>query len=252
MLEVRELRCGYGTGDVVKGVCFGVAEGEIVCLMGPNGCGKTTLLRAVAGILPYEGQVLFEGMDLARVQRVQRARKIALFSQISSVYFAYTVYDTVMMGRYAHLRGVLRTPSQADRETVQRCMRAVGVWEIRDSLITELSGGQLQRVMLARLFAQDPKLILLDEPANHLDIRYQKELLDFLRSWVGEGGRAVLGVFHDITTAMQLADRLALMKDGQICAQGGGRDVVTAMNDVYEMDVAGYMRQISAMWQSII
>lgn len=150
MLKVSNVSCGYDKYPVVKDVSFSVKEGERLCILGPNGCGKTTLLRALAGILPYSGEIIVCGESLSGLKRKEAARKIALMSQLSSFSFSYTVYETVMLGRYVHMkRGALNSETNKDRRIVLESMERTGTLELKDRLITELSGGQLQRVFLA-------------------------------------------------------------------------------------------------------
>lgn len=251
MLEVKDLRCGYGGPDVVQGVSFALREGEKLCVLGPNGSGKTTLLRAVAGLLPRRGQVLLDGTDAAALPRRELARRVALMSQLSPVYFSYTVYETVMLGRYPHRKGgLLDRDSEADRAAVRESLERVGLWEHRDRPVTELSGGQLQRVFLARAFAQDPAVILLDEPTNHLDLKYQLELTESLRAWTARPGRCAVGVFHDISLALAFADSALLLQDGRTRYLGPADALDRqTLAQVYDMDVAGYMRAALRRWE---
>jgi iron complex transport system ATP-binding protein len=251
MLEVKDLFCGYGQGDVVKGVGFTLKKGEVLCLSGPNGCGKTTLLRAVAALLPYRGLVKICGRDIATMKRAQIASKAALLSQQSSVYFPYTVYETVLMGRYLHMKkGFFPSHTAEDRRSVLECIERVGLADCLEKKITELSGGQFQRVMLARVFAQEPSVILLDEPTNHLDIKNQVETVDHIKNWVLEGERAALAVFHDINLTMAAADRVLLMDSGKIVEEGKPVRVLAGeeISRVYGMDVGAYMRKVLSMW----
>lgn len=251
MLKVKDLRCGYGGPDVVQGVSFALREGEKLCVLGPNGSGKTTLLRAVAGLLPRRGQVLLDGTDAAALPRRELARRVALMSQLSPVYFSYTVYETVMLGRYPHRKGgLLDRDSETDRAAVRESLERVGLWEHRDRPVTELSGGQLQRVFLARTFAQDPAVILLDEPTNHLDLKYQLELTESLRAWTARPGRCAVGVFHDISLALAFADSALLLQDGRTRYLGPADALDRqTLAQVYDMDVAGYMRAALRRWE---
>ena len=250
MLKVEHLTCGYNGPPVVKDVSFEVREGERLCILGPNGCGKTTLLRALSGLLPCEGTVTIMETELRRLSPRQRAKKLALMSQLSPVSFDYTVYEAVMLGRYAHRgSGLLTRESAADRRAVEESLRRTGVWEMRDKLVTELSGGQLQRVFLARTFAQEPHIIVLDEPTNHLDLRCQAELLDSLRAWASAGGHCVVGVFHDINLALSFADALLLLDEGSVLAYKRTEQLDLALlNDLYGMDVGGHMKTMLRRW----
>ena len=251
-LTLKNVSAGYGGGDIVKDISFELPDGESLSIVGPNGCGKTTLLRAAAGLLPYKGSVLLGGRELRSLKRREAARAIALLSQISQVYFPYSVAAAVMMGRYAHIKDRLTgTPSRADRECVGRCLEATGLTEVADSDITALSGGQLQRVFLARTLAQEPEIILLDEPTNHLDLKYQAELIEYLKKWAGQGGRSVVGVFHDINLALRLGGRLMVMEGGGIRALGEAEEIIAggALDEVYGLDVAAYMRESLDRWR---
>ena len=253
MLKVEHLTCGYGGAPVVKDLSFEVPAGGRLCILGPNGCGKTTLLRALAGLLPHEGKVTAEGRDLAAMDRRQLARTVALLSQISSVYFSYTVYETVLMGRYAHQAGgAFSGPGPEDKRIALECMERTGVADLRDRQVTELSGGQLQRVFLARTFAQQPRIILLDEPTNHLDLKYQVELVQELKAWAAGEGRCVVGVLHDVNLALDLADLFLLMEDGQARYFGPAAEFdPAALNRVCQMDVGGYMRRSLQRWEEL-
>jgi iron complex transport system ATP-binding protein len=178
-----------------------------------------------------------------------------MLSQLSGIYFQYSVYETVMMGRYLHIKDKLfGLPSREDKKHVRQCLDAVDLTDVSDKPITELSGGQLQRVFLARTLAQSPEIIMLDEPTNHLDLKYQIELIEYLKIWAQENGRTIIGVMHDINLAMKLSDNIMIMKNGCIAANGKTDDVITdsLLKEVYDIDVAGYMRQSLQRWQSIV
>lgn len=251
MLQIEHVSCGYGGKPVVQDVSFEVNEGGRLCILGPNGCGKTTLLRGLAGILPIDGNVKVCGENLAGMSARKRARRVALMSQLSATPFAYTVYETVLLGRYAHQkRGAFQSDSDEDKHIVQESLERVGMLSLKDRLITELSGGQLQRVYLARIFAQDPLVILLDEPTNHLDLKYQIELVEVLKDWVQREKRCVVGVLHDINLALSFADKVLLMDQGvvQACESVEEFDL-SLLSQTYHMDVSSYMREALQKWQ---
>ena len=254
MLSLRNVSLGYGGDDVVKDVSFELENNKSICIIGPNGCGKTTLLKAIAALLPFKGEIRIDGTAVQRMKSKDIARRISLMNQTSTVYFSYSVFDTVMMGRYVHVQGgFLGTPSKHDVEYVMKCLNDVNLIKEKDQEITKLSGGQLQRVFLARTLAQEPEIILLDEPTNHLDLKYQIELIDYLREWSQSGGHSVVGVLHDINLAMRLSDNIMLMKDGEIAAIGETSEVVTSetLGNVYEIDVVGHMKESLRRWEAI-
>ena len=250
MLKLTDVRVGYGGDDVVRGVDLALPRGDSLAIIGPNGCGKTTLLRAIAGLLPHKGQIQIDGHDIGAMKPRALAAKVAMLGQISPVYFSYTVYDAVLMGRYAHSNGLLGVPTAADRAFVENCLRTVDLHgaDVRNRSLKALSGGQLQRVFLARTLAQDPQIVLLDEPTNHLDLKFQLELVEYLKDWAMQQNRTIIGVLHDISLAMRLSPNVLMMKDGQIANGDISRH---ALMDVYEMDVASAMRENLRIWEKI-
>lgn len=254
MLEVTNVCAGYGAEEIVHNVSFSLQSGENMCILGANGCGKTTLLRAIGNLIPFTGSVKLDGTELRSMKRRKIAEKIALLSQMNGTYFPYSVYDTVMLGRYQHIRRTFSDrPSKADKAMVEQCLDAVGMSDMADHKINELSGGQLQRVFLARTLAQDPQIILLDEPTNHLDVKQQVELIQHLKKWSKTGEHAVIGVFHDINLALQLSDKVLFMKEGNSCACGPIEEIITRalLKDVYGMDIAAYLDEEYDSWKKL-
>jgi len=252
VLKLDNVSAGYGGADVIKDISLEVIPGQNLSIIGANGCGKSTLLKVMAALLPYKGEITLGGKPLNRMKRKEVSSKIAMLGQMSSLYFSYSVYDTVMMGRYVHEKGgLLGAASKKDKEMVISCLKSVNMLEEKDRDITKLSGGQLQRVFLARTLAQDPQIILLDEPTNHLDLKYQVELLDYLNTWAKENERSIVGVLHDINHAMRLSDYVLAMHNGKIA--GYGKNVITGelLKNIYDVDVVGYMRKTLASWNNV-
>lgn len=254
MLTLQNVSAGYEGHNVISNISLKVSEGENLCVLGPNGCGKTTLIKTISGLISHEGTIKIDGMKISEMNRTEIAKKIAVMSQISTIYFSYTVYETVLLGRYLHMKGrAFKEPSLKDREYAEKCLKAVGLSNLKSKQISTLSGGQLQRVYLARTLAQEPNIILLDEPTNHLDLKHQAELVDFLKEWSKEENHTVIGVFHDLNLAMKLADNVLLLDKGKIAAYGKTNDVISSklLSEVYEMDVAGYMIDSLKQWECI-
>jgi len=264
LVKAEGLSAGYGSGrrDIVRDIGFTLREGERLCVIGANGCGKTTLLRVLAGILPYRGSLAFAARDVdgtlaspdadSLVERSllgpkEAARTTAFLAQISSSYFPFTVGETVMMGRYARRQGGLSGPSPGDRAAVRAAMDACGLSDLADRPIARLSGGQLQRAFLARALAQEPSILLLDEPTNHLDLFYQIDLLGRIRERMDSGlVKASIGVFHDLLLARRFATSMILLDGGEIVAYGSPDEVLESpeANRVYRMNVGQTLRDL--------
>jgi len=225
ILELNNLYCGYGAADVLQNISLKAAPGELLSIAGPNGCGKSTLLKAIARLLPYRGSIAINGKEINSFSQKELAQHIALLGQASPLHFPYTVYDTVAMGRYAHSKGWFGGLYKTDKAVIENVIGTMNLDEIRNELISELSGGQLQRVFLARTLAQDPKIILLDEPTSHLDSKNQIALLDHLAAWVKKTERIIIAVFHDLNLARRYCTTAVLMAEGTIAVRGAAAEV---------------------------
>lgn len=261
IISATGLSAGYtGNKPVLHDISFTLHHGERLAIIGPNGCGKTTLLRVLAGILPYRGTVHICPEDTDNPRRgemVERstltpreaARETALLVQLVPPSFPYTVYDTVRLGRYARQgSGWKRSFSREDRDKTEKALADCGIRELSDQPLTALSGGQLQRVYLARSLAQNPAVLLLDEPTNHLDLHYQLDLLDRISSGISRKQPcASIGVFHDLFLARRFADTLFVMHEGRIVDRGDPCDVLAGetINRVYGMNVGETLRMLS-------
>lgn len=250
MLNVKEVSCGYGGSPVVRGLSFSVKKGEILGILGPNGCGKSTFLKAVSGLLPSSGEILLCNEPVSRLSRLEFARKTALVAQLSPVFCSYTVYETVAMGRYPHHSGLFPKTGEKDRQIILQCLMRTGLSELKNRPVDTLSGGQLQRVFLARAFAQEPQVILLDEPTNHLDLSFQLSLMEELRAWVREEERCAVCVLHDVNLALRFADRILLMNEGKAVALESCEDLDLSLFDrVYQAQIQDYMKTSLELWK---
>jgi len=250
MLEVKNLYAGYGSGDILKDISFTAQQGESLCILGPNGCGKSTLLKALARIIEYRGTISLDTIDLSLLPRKELAKKIALLGQSAQIFFPYTVYETVSTGRYAYARGFLKGLSGEDREIIEATLKKLDIWDIKNRMIDELSGGQLQRVFLAKTLAQTPDLILLDEPTNHLDLKNQIELMRYLKQWVNENNKTLIGVFHDLNLVQRFGDTVLLISNGVQADRGEAAGVLKSENlkTVYGIDIRSFMIETMERW----
>ena len=250
MLEVKNLSVAFGERKVVDDVSFTLEEGRWLMLIGPNGAGKSTVVNAVAQSTAYTGQILYEGKDLKHFKPTQLARNIGILSQNHSVGYGFTVEEVVRLGRYSYAPGIFSRRSDTDEESVERALELTGIRELMHQSVLTLSGGELQRVFLAQVFAQDPRILLLDEPANHLDLPFQQELFGLVASWLREPGRAVITVMHDLSLARRFGTKALLLNRGKCVAQGDVRSVLSRENlrQVYGMDVHTWMRELFEQW----
>jgi ABC-type cobalamin/Fe3+-siderophores transport system ATPase subunit len=220
MLKINGLSAAYGSRLVLHNVSLEVNSGEVLALIGPNGAGKSTLVRAVSGVIPIQsGQVRTNGDVFAALSPMQRARYLAVVPQAVSLPAAFTVWETVLLGRTPYL-GFLGQPSRKDEDLARGALERVSALALADRRVGELSGGEQQRVLLARALCQSTPILLLDEPTAHLDLQYQVSLLEIVTDLAHRDKLAVLIALHDLNLAARYADRIALMVAGQITALG--------------------------------
>lgn len=234
LLEVRELSCGYGGRALVGGASFAVGRGEFACIIGANGCGKTTLLKTVLGLLPpLAGSVLVHGVPVSAMDERQRARALAYIPQAHRPPFPYSVADVVLMGRTPHV-GRFSTVSHNDRRVAWDALCQLGIEGLAECTYTRLSGGQQQLVLIARALAQQPELIVMDEPTASLDFGNQQTVLSRMRD-LSRGGASVLMVTHDPHQAIYCADTVIVIKDGGVARIGTPDEVITraTLEEIY-------------------
>jgi len=244
MLEINLLSVTYRQTDpsgvlALDQVSLSVQPGEILVVIGPNGAGKSTLIRAVSGALPYlSGSVSVNGKDLAHLSSIQRARQLAVVPQARNMPAAFTVFQSVLMGRTPYLGWLGQTNSQ-DHRVTRHSLEQTLTLELAERRVGELSGGEQQRVLLARALAQDTPVLLLDEPTTHLDLQHQSSLLNLVRQLADDKKLAVLMVLHDLNLASLYADRVALLVAGRLRATGTPQEVLTEQNlsSVYNLPV---------------
>ena len=239
IIRVEEAAFRYREREIFSGLNLALREGEILGLIGPNSSGKTTLLKLMDGLLrPQRGKVLLEEKDLNQIPRSQIARSIAIVPQAMEVPFSFTVGEIVLMGRAAYL-GRFGWEKQKDLRVAGEAMALAGVSGLEDRPFSELSEGEKQRVLVSRALAQEPKVMLLDEPTSHLDINHQIGIHELIRNLNGEKNLTVLHISHDLNLAAEYCHRMVLLHRGSIFASGTPAEVITAENirQVYEASV---------------
>ncbi|NJE04044.1 ABC transporter ATP-binding protein [Thermococcus sp. MV11] len=232
-VEAENLRFSYDEREVLRGVSLRIETGEFVAVLGPNGAGKSTLVKCIAGILECGGVEVF-GKPIGEYSRNELARILAYVPQRTEPGFM-TVFDTVLLGRrpYMGLR-----PSRRDIEAVERALKRLGIWDLTPRRTRGLSGGELQKVNIARALAQEPRVLIMDEPTNNLDVKSQLEVMQLAKELSREG-KTVITVMHDVNLALRFARRFIFMKDGKIIADGGFNVLSEELfREVYGVNVA--------------
>ncbi len=236
-LKIKDVGFSYASVPVLNGICIELTASEMLGIVGPNGAGKSTLIRCIDRILkPQRGSILLDGQDIKEMHLMELARKIGYIPQSTSQIFPATVFDTVLMGRRPHLGW---RSSEKDTEMVLEMLQMLNIEEFAMRDINELSGGQQQKVFIARALTQEPAVLLLDEPTSNLDIRHQLEVMDIIKNIVREKGIAAIMAIHDLNLASRYADRIVMMNGGEIFDAGDAASVLTPENikHVYDVEV---------------
>lgn len=248
VLKVENLSCGYDEKTVIKDISFSVEEGNFLGIIGPNSTGKTTLFRALTGILKFhKGSVLYKNRPIHKIPPLDFARETAVISQGIEMPFAFSVEEFVLMGRFPHSgRFGILTPR--DYEALEKVLNFTDISSLRHRKISELSAGEKQRAVLAQGFIQEPKLLLLDEPTAHLDIAHQVQILDLVKKLNKEKGLTVIIILHDLNLAGSYCDKLILLDEGKIFKKGSPEEVITCRNieDVYKTVVVVKKNPVSS------
>lgn len=238
-LRVEGVSLGYNGHDVLSSVSICVRPGQMVGLIGPNGCGKSTLIRGISGVLALRsGQVIVDGLNIDAMRRCDLAKRLAVVPQTPILPVNFTAYEVISMGRTPYL-GRFKDESKEDIAAICRALHETGTADIAERRIGELSGGERQRVTIARALAQEPHVMLLDEPTAHLDINYQIQILDLVRRLCHQKKLAVLTALHDLNLAAQYCDRIVLLRQGEVFKEGVPAEVITedAIREVYGVSV---------------
>jgi len=239
IVKIEGLSVSFGKHEVLTDINIDIKKGEFVTILGPNGSGKTTLLRSISNMTQIRRKTVWvDNHDVFLMKAKERARLMSVVPQNTDVVYEFTCHDVVMMGRYPHVSR-FKGETEKDKEIVLKAMQTTNVEYLKDRFFTEISGGERQRVVLAQAIAQDPEVILLDEPISNLDPQYQVEILDTVKKLSIEKGLTVIAILHDLNFASMYSDKVILMKEGKIFASGMAQDVLTAENikTVFDADV---------------
>jgi iron complex transport system ATP-binding protein len=246
-VEMQDVCLGYGRKIVLEDISFQVMPGEMVGLIGPNGCGKSTIIRALSRIIPpRSGKILLDGKDLSRVPRRDLARWLGVVPQLPLLPSVFTAFEVVLMGRNPHL-GLFQYEGQRELDIAWQAMKRTSTHSLAERRVSELSGGEIQCLLIARVLAQETKVILLDEPTANLDIGRQVEILNLIRDLCVGSNLTVLAALHDLNLASQYCDRLILINNGRIHAEGTPGEVITPDNikEVYGAEHCVYTHPIN-------
>lgn len=238
-IKINSLNFDYSEKNILNDISLTIKKGTFLSIIGPNGSGKSTLLKNIAKNLePKSGEIWLETIDLLKLSPAELAKKMAVVPQTFHIDFPFTALETVLMGRTPFLKR-FQTETEKDYALAKWAMELTNTWHLKDRSVTEVSGGELQRIVVARALTQEPEIILLDEPTAHLDIQHQMELLELLESLNKTTGLTVVAVLHDLNLASQFSGEVLMMKEGKIFASGKTSEVLNAENirNVYEMEV---------------
>lgn len=226
-IAIDALTLAYGSATILDTLSLDIPRGKITVLAGPNGCGKSTLLRAIRRLhRPSAGRILLETTDISKLGERQLARQIGLLAQSPSAPEDMTVEELVRLGRYPH-QSMLQPWSPDDARALETAMAGTSVAHLRERHLGSLSGGQLQRVWIAMVLAQETEVVCLDEPVNHLDMSHQLDCLDLVRQLNSQFGRTIILVLHDLNLAARYADQLVFLRDGAVAASGRPEELMT-------------------------
>ncbi|WP_099353180.1 adenosylcobinamide amidohydrolase [Fredinandcohnia onubensis] len=240
MITVNNLVGGYTNSPIINGINLKIHQGEFFALLGPNGSGKTTLFKLITGQLPIiNGEVFLSGKEISTLSKLEKAKKMAVLTQEAKVSFDYTVEEIVSLGRYPHQKGLFKQLSRVDWNVIEEVMELTNTSQFRKTPFRMISGGEKQRVLLAKALAQEPEILLLDEPTNHLDVKHTFQMLDLLKERQQRLGLTIFSILHDLNVASQYADRIAMLYKGRFLEVGDVDNFrkTDQLKKVYEVDI---------------
>ncbi len=251
IFAINNLSAAYGARDVLHDLSFALEPGMFYGLIGPNGSGKTTLLDLMlANLTPRQGSILFNGQPVDQYSRRELARQIALVPQDFRINFDFTVFEVVMMGRHPHIPR-FANPNATDLDLVDRVLTELEIIDLQDRLVTQLSGGEKQRVIVARALAQDTPVLVLDEATSNLDIQHSLSIFQVLKKRCVEQGATIIAAIHDLNFAAAYCDGIILLNQGRLVTIGPPREVLNneRLHEVFAIDCQAYTEPFSGAHQ---
>ncbi|MGX7168268.1 ABC transporter ATP-binding protein [Facklamia hominis] len=250
MLECKDVSIQIKDQVLFELASLDLMVGQWWMICGPNGAGKSSFLKALSGEMDYRGSIFLKGRDLKTYSNLEKARHMAFLPQIQSLSHDYLVEEVVALGRYPYLKGFLKNLTTKDWQLVNHYLNDTGIVHKRRESLNNLSGGERQKVFLSQAFAQEPSILLLDEPSNFIDLNYQKRLYDGLKEWLRQGDRIIVSVVHDLSLAKKYGSHALLLKNGQTLSCGSIQESLadSNLNAAYDMDVRSYLLQLYQEW----
>lgn len=230
----------YHKKQALENISLNISAGKTTAIIGKNGSGKSSLLRSLAGLAPYKGEVFLDARPLKSYPSKEKARKMAFLPQQSSLFVDRTVFDLVALGRFPHQKPLQQSLTMKERELIDSVLKDLNLWDLKNERVSSLSGGQRQRAWIGIVLAQESELLLLDEPTTYLDLSAQLKILKLLKSEVEKKGKTLVYVLHDLNQVSEFADELIILKDGQLFQSGATEDLFTEsmIREVFSLEVS--------------
>ncbi len=250
MIKLKNVSSGYKDNIIIKDINLEFKSENFYSIIGLNGSGKSTLLNTIMGLINYEGLIEIDGVNIKKMNIKDRSKKISYLTQSNSIEFSYNVIDTILMARYPFTKGIFKQYTNEDYNKVEKIIKELNIESIKYKLYNDLSGGQQQKVHLAKALINNPDILLLDEPTNHLDLSYKVEILDYIKEWSSKKNKLVIAILHDLNFVMEFSEKVVLIDKGKVLVHGNKKDVLTckSIDEVYKLDIQNYMKKNFNMW----
>lgn len=249
-INVKNLNVKYDDNIVTNDVNFKLTQDKNTFIIGANGSGKSSVLKAIAGLVQYDGEIYLDDINILDLPNKKRAQKIGLFSQNSEFYFNCSVYDSLLIGRYPYKEKMFDRYNKEDHDKVSEVLEMLDLVELKDTPLLKLSGGQRQRALFGRLLVLDSDIILVDEVTNHLDFKYQIEIMELICNYAKEYNKILVCVLHDINLVNKYADNIVFLKEGNIIDYGKKEEVLNSKNFIngYGIDIKKWYQENLESW----